>query len=71
MSGVYMLAFSSIVPSVFIAGLSIAATNRYRPQIWVGWAIVIVGFGLMTTVLTTDSLGKSIAYFFILGLGAG
>ena len=71
MSGVYLLAFSSIVPSGLITGLSITATKRYRPQIWVGWAIVIVGFGLMSTVSATDTLGKSIGFFVIIGLGAG
>ncbi|KAF8553804.1 MFS general substrate transporter [Imleria badia] len=71
MSGVYILSFSSIVPSGLITGLSITATKRYRPQIWAGWAIVIVGFGSMSTVLATDSLGKSIGFFVILGLGAG
>ncbi|KAF8553816.1 MFS general substrate transporter [Imleria badia] len=71
MSGVYILAFSSAVPSGIITGLSITATKRYRPQIWVGWTIVIVGFGLMSTILATDPLGKSIGYFVIFGLGAG
>ena len=31
----------------------------------------MVGFGLMSKILTTDSLAKSIGYFVILGFGAG
>ena len=71
MSGIYVLAFSSIAPSAIICGLSIAVTKRYRPQIWFGWAILMAGFGLMSKILATDSLAKSIGYFVILGFGAG
>ena len=71
MSGIYVLGFASLAPSALITGLSIKATKRYRPQIWVGWASVIVGFGLMSTTLATDSLGKPIGFMVILGLGAG
>ena len=71
MSGVYALGFSSLAPSALIAGLSIAATKRYRPQVWIGWPIVIIGFGLMSTVVATDSLGKSIGYLVMVGLGGG
>ncbi|KAF8553817.1 MFS general substrate transporter [Imleria badia] len=71
MSSVYTLAYSAAVPSGIITGLSITATKRYRPQMWVSWVTIIIGFGLMSTILPTDSLGKSIAYFLILGLGVG
>jgi hypothetical protein len=71
MSGVYALAVSSIAPSALFTGLSIEATKRYRPQTWVGWIIVIVGFSLTSTVLATDSLAKSIGCFALIGLGGG
>ena len=71
MSGVYALAVSSIAPAALITGLSIEATKRYRPQTWVGWIIVIVGFGLTSTLLATDTLAKSIGYFLMTGFGTG
>ena len=71
MSGVYTLALSSVVLSSSITGISITATKRYRPQIWICWALNIVGFGLMSTTLATDPLGKSVGCLLLLGLGSG
>ena len=32
---------------------------------------MIVGFGLMSTIIATDSIGKSIGYMMLLGCGIG
>ncbi|KAI9463153.1 MFS general substrate transporter [Boletus coccyginus] len=71
MSAIYSLAVTSLAPSALITGLSIEVTERYRPQMWVGWAIVIVGFGLVCTTLAMDSLRKPFGFVVILGLDAG
>ena len=54
-----------------VTGISIKLTGRYRPQTWIGWVLSIVAFGLMSTILTTDPLGKSIGYVALLGCGIG
>ena len=70
-SGVYQLAFASLAPAAIVAGLSVKATERYRPQMWIAWTLVIVALGLMSTLLATDSLGKSTGCLVLLGLGIG
>ena len=70
-SGVYSLGFASLALAVIATGISIKVTGRYRPQSWIGWIITIVALGLMSTILATDSLGKSIGYGTLLGLGIG
>ena len=49
-------------------GYQLQSPNEYRPRIWLGWLIVIVGFGLMRTVPATDTLGKSIGCLVMLNL---
>ena len=70
-SGIYLLGFSSLAPAIIATGISIKVLGRYRPQIWMGWIFTVVGLGLMSTVLATDSLAKSIGYVTLLGLGMG
>ncbi|KAI9566090.1 MFS general substrate transporter [Boletus coccyginus] len=70
-SGVYSLGFASLAPTAIIIGISVKATKRYRPQMWTGWTLSIVSFGLMSSILATDSLGKSIGYVALLGCGTG
>ncbi|KAG8221503.1 MFS general substrate transporter [Butyriboletus roseoflavus] len=70
-SGIYLLAFSSLAPAAVITGLSVKATGRYRPQIWIGWVFTIIALGLMSTISATDSLEKSVGYLVLLGCGIG
>ncbi|KAH0828699.1 major facilitator superfamily domain-containing protein [Lanmaoa asiatica] len=67
MSGVYSLAFASLAPAAIATGLSVKATRRYRPQIWIGWILIIIPLGLMSTIRATDSLGKPIGCLALLG----
>ncbi|KAN0073586.1 hypothetical protein V8E55_012193 [Tylopilus felleus] len=71
MPGTYAFAFSSLAPSALVTGLPVEATKRYRPQLRIGWTIVVIGFGLMSTITATDSLGISVGYLVILGLDGG
>lgn len=43
----------------------------YRPQLWTGWAITIIGFGLLTTVNAETSRVISIGYQLVVGVGIG
>ncbi|GBE77394.1 Efflux pump FUS6 [Sparassis crispa] len=70
-SGVDSLGFTSCALLSIIGGVSVAATKRYRPQIWLGWAIVLVSFGLMSTLKDDTNLGKSIGYVILVGAGIG
>ena len=54
-----------------IAGISIAASKRYRPQLWLSWGLVLIGLGLLSTVTAETSRGKSIGYQIIAGTGIG
>lgn len=70
-SGIYSLAFASLAPAIITTGISVKLTGRYRLQSWIGWIITIIAFGLMSTLIATDPLGKPIGYVVLLGWGAG
>ncbi|KAH0828707.1 Mfs1.2 [Lanmaoa asiatica] len=70
-SGIYSLAFASLGPAGIATGLSVQATRRYRPQMWIGWTISIIGLGLLSTIDATDSLSKSAGYLVLFGWGIG
>jgi MFS family permease len=64
------LTFSS-APMSILAGISVGVTKRFRPQMWIGWSLTIVGFGLLSTVEFDTSRGKSIGYQVVVGSGIG
>ena len=48
-SGVDMFALClTIPPFAIFTGLSVQIFNRYLPQNYVGWALIIAGFGILT-----------------------
>ncbi|EPQ29502.1 uncharacterized protein PFL1_02721 [Pseudozyma flocculosa PF-1] len=51
MSGIYMLPFS-LVSSLMssVTGIVITRTRSYRPALWFGWTVMVIGYGLMTTL---------------------
>ena len=44
-------------PSAAIAGVIMTLTLRFRPAVWTGWAILIVGCGLFT-LLSPDAIHR-------------
>ncbi|KAJ6511410.1 major facilitator superfamily domain-containing protein [Mycena vitilis] len=71
-SGVDLFGFTfSSAPVSILAGISVAATKRFRPQLWIGWCLIITGFGLLSTVGFDTSRGKSIGYQVVVGSGVG
>ncbi|KAJ7183114.1 Mfs1.2 [Mycena filopes] len=64
------LTFSS-APISILAGVSVGLTKRFRPQMWVGWGLMIVGFGLLSTVEFDTSRGKSVGYQIVVGARIG
>jgi hypothetical protein len=58
-------------PSAAIAGLVMTLTLRFRPAIWVGWAITLIATGLFTLFSPSTTVGEHIGYFILMGVGCG
>ncbi len=61
----------SAPPFAVIAGVSVKVTQRYRPQIWLGWITGIIGMGLLGSTSSTTSVGTVIGFEIIAGAGYG
>jgi hypothetical protein len=61
----------SIAPITMLTGFSVNVFKRYRPQLWLGWAILVVASGLLNTITADSSRAKSIGFQIINGLGIG
>ncbi|TGO48738.1 hypothetical protein BCON_0231g00220 [Botryotinia convoluta] len=72
--GGVMYAWSSVrtlVPLLVGVGLIIAKTGRYRPSIWVGWAISTLGLGLLILLKESTSTVSWIFFNLVPGIGLG
>jgi hypothetical protein len=70
-SGVLALGLASIAPAAAGGGISVKIFQRYRPQIWTGWALQLIGMSLMTTVRMETTTGMVVGFCAIFGVGAG
>ena len=70
-SGVMTLGFASLAPSALIAGVLVKRTQRYRPQMWFGWGLILIGMGLHSTLRAQDSVARAIGFGVIVGVGIG
>lgn len=71
-SGVTTLAIGvTIMPIGLIFGVSVAKSGRYRPQLWLAWASLIIAGGLMSTLKYDTSLTRGLGYQVISGFGLG
>ncbi|KAI0709725.1 Mfs1.2 [Earliella scabrosa] len=71
-SAVDMLGLSiSMGPIVIISGVSVTALKVYRPQLWLGWVLFIVGMGCFTTVDADSPLAQGVGWPVLMGAGAG
>lgn len=61
----------TIAPMSVVSGVIITVTKKYRPPIWFGWGLVLIGHGLLSTLHADTSRAKSIGYQIILGSGIG
>ena len=74
LSGIYTLSLCAFAPASILAGMSVKATGRYRPQMWVAWVIVLIPMGLLsypTTNAMGMGIGTSVGYLVLLGFGTG
>ncbi|KAF8978969.1 iron permease [Cyathus striatus] len=71
-SGVDILGLSLLIPFTAIAtGVSVQVFDQYRPQNYLGWVFLIVGFGLMTLLDVNSSIAAYIGFEVVLGIGLG
>ncbi|KAG8923456.1 hypothetical protein FRC01_012740 [Tulasnella sp. 417] len=61
---------SSSILSI-VSGWYISTTKQWRPTLWFGWAISLLGLGLMIDLDHTSNHVKEAIYTFITGFGIG
>ncbi|KAI0320729.1 MFS amino acid permease [Amylostereum chailletii] len=71
-AGVRMIPFS-LGGALFsaIAGIIVTRTGSWRPVIWFAWAIMILGWGLMTQLDDTSNNAEKELYPFVAAIGIG
>ena len=71
-SGVDMFALClTIPPFAIFTGLSVQILNRYRPQNYVGWILIIVGFGILSLLDEKSSRAMYIGSQIPVAVGLG
>nr|VWO95841.1 N-acyl homoserine lactonase (AHL-lactonase) (Acyl-homoserine lactonase) (EC [Ganoderma boninense] len=70
-SGVMLLGLATLAPASLISGALVNRTQQYRPQMWFGWCMVLLGLGLFTTLKSTDSVSLAIGLSVLVGVGIG
>ncbi|KAF2421008.1 hypothetical protein EJ08DRAFT_641776 [Tothia fuscella] len=72
LSGVYTLAIAlSLSFAGMATGIFIRKTGQYRPPIYAGFSLMVVGFGLLTNLDAHSSWAKIILYQIVTGIGIG
>ncbi|GJJ10742.1 hypothetical protein Clacol_004969 [Clathrus columnatus] len=71
LSGVETLGFAVIAPAAIVGGILVNVSQKYRPWLWVGWCLMIIGSALMTTVKATTPTGHVVGLTAIVGFGIG
>ncbi|THH12814.1 hypothetical protein EW146_g7350 [Bondarzewia mesenterica] len=71
-SGIDMFGITfTVAPFAILAGASVEIFKRYRPQNYVGWIIIIVGFGILTLLDANSHRGQYMGYQVVIGVGLG
>ena len=71
-SAVAMLPGTVTVPAfAVVSGIIIAKTYRFKITNSFGWALLTIGFSLMTTLSRTSNPGKQFGFQIIYGIGGG
>jgi hypothetical protein len=58
-------------PFGMLSGISVAQSGRYRPQIWLGWALSVIGIGLMTLLKADSPRSYALGFEVVAGGGIG
>jgi len=62
---------ASLAPSAAMTGFSVNRTRLYRPQVWMGWVVLMVGVGLLIRLEAGTETGVAVGYLVICGIGLG
>ena len=72
LSGVYLLPFAlTLSLTSAVTGVIIKKTGRYREPIWIGLALMTLGFGLYIALPNTHQWARIILFQIVAGLGVG
>lgn len=72
MSGVALFPESfTVAPSAAVTGILITKTGRYRPAIWFGWAISVLGSGILCYLKEDTSVPAWVFILLVSGIGLG
>ncbi|KAG8907843.1 hypothetical protein FRB99_002016 [Tulasnella sp. 403] len=61
----------SVTPSAIICGVSVASFGVYRPQNFIGWAVSIAGFALLSTLKADSPPAQWVGFQIVAGIGLG
>ncbi|KAF8202686.1 iron permease [Mycena galopus ATCC 62051] len=67
----FLPAALTTTPFGFSSVVVITVLKRYRLVNWASWAILVVGFGLFSTIREDTAVGKWVGYQIICAMGAG
>ena len=71
-SGVDMLPIVIVCPvTAMITGASVQVVNRYRPQNYLGWVMMLIGFGLLSSLTEHSSRALYIGLQVPASIGVG
>jgi len=71
-SGIKLMSFSlGSALTAIVSGIIVTKTSTYRPTMWFGWVVMVVGFGLLITFDERTSLGKQEGFLLLSGVGVG
>jgi MFS family permease len=71
-AGVLVLPITVVFAPVLIgAGISINITKAYRPQLVIGWCLVVLAMGVLSSVRADSPLAHPLGFSVLVTLGAG
>ncbi|KIP03771.1 hypothetical protein PHLGIDRAFT_77045 [Phlebiopsis gigantea 11061_1 CR5-6] len=68
-----VLLFGLVLPCgvfLLVTGASIAITKRYRPQLWLGWALYVAGMGVLSTLHVGSTIARATGGLALLGFAS-
>ena len=61
----------SISLIAIVAGVSVKKTGKYIIPTYIGWTLLVIGAGLLTTLRADSSIAKSVGFQLVIGGGIG
>ncbi|KAI0709211.1 MFS amino acid permease [Earliella scabrosa] len=71
-AGIRMIPYSLLSSLMSaVSGMYISRTGSWRPIMWISWAIMTLGYGLLTMLDDTSNSAERILYLLVAALGIG